>query len=72
MLDLLWSDPQPTCGKVFNKHRGGGCCFGPDVTDSVLRKHKLDLLIRSHECKFEGYEYAHNNKVSSVDFKESK
>ncbi|XP_057313547.1 serine/threonine-protein phosphatase with EF-hands 2-like [Hydractinia symbiolongicarpus] len=66
VLDLLWSDPQPTCGKVFNKHRGGGCCFGPDVTDSVLRKHKLDLLIRSHECKFEGYEYAHNNKVLTV------
>ena len=62
----MWSDPQIQNGKEFNKYRGGGCCFGPDVTNKVLDKHGWDMIIRSHECKFEGYEYVHNGKVNKV------
>lgn len=43
--------------------RGGGCYFGPDITERILRKHDLELLVRSHECKYEGYEYMHGEKV---------
>lgn len=66
VLDLLWSDPKPLPGCRPNTFRGGGCYFGPDITDRILKKHDLELLVRSHECKFEGYEYMHGGKVITI------
>uniref|UniRef100_A0A8C6S5A9 Serine/threonine-protein phosphatase n=1 Tax=Neogobius melanostomus TaxID=47308 RepID=A0A8C6S5A9_9GOBI len=58
------SDPMSQNGCIPNEVRGGGCYWGPDVTEKVLSRHKLHLLIRSHECKQEGYEFCHNHKVN--------
>ncbi|CAL1540985.1 unnamed protein product [Lymnaea stagnalis] len=66
IVDLLWSDPRQANGMVFNTFRGGGCYFGPDITEKVLNRHSLKMLIRSHQCKEEGFEYTHNNKVLTV------
>lgn len=64
--DLLWSDPMPASGCTFNKQRHIAKQFGPDVTEKVLAKYGLSLLIRSHECKNEGYEFHHNNKCITI------
>lgn len=63
IVDMLWSDPMPQDGCVPNEVRGGGCYWGPDVTREVLDRHNLQLLIRSHECKQDGYEFCHDRRV---------
>ncbi|XP_056146741.1 serine/threonine-protein phosphatase with EF-hands 2-like [Lampris incognitus] len=66
IVDVLWSDPMPQDGCIPNEVRGGGWYWGPDVTDEVLKRHSLQLLIRSHECKQDGYEFCHNRKVLTI------
>ncbi|KAF3812906.1 hypothetical protein GH733_019248, partial [Mirounga leonina] len=66
VIDILWSDPRDKRGCYPNTSRGGGCYFGPDITSKVLNKYQLKMLIRSHECKPEGYEICHDGKVVTV------
>uniref|UniRef100_A0A8C3LKR5 Serine/threonine-protein phosphatase n=1 Tax=Chrysolophus pictus TaxID=9089 RepID=A0A8C3LKR5_CHRPC len=66
VLDILWSDPKKQRGCTLNQRRGGGCCFGPDTTDQLLKKHNLKMLIRSHEFKPDGYDLAHDGKVITI------
>lgn len=63
VFDILWSDPQHNEGCQPNGLRGAGTYFGPDVTHAFLKKYKLEFLVRSHECKQNGYERVHKDKV---------
>lgn len=65
MSDLLWSDPQPFPGKSPSK-RGVGFSFGPDITEAFLKRNKLNLLVRSHEVKEEGYLVEHGGRTITV------
>mmetsp|Transcript_40567 Transcript_40567/g.53400 ORF Transcript_40567/g.53400 Transcript_40567/m.53400 type:complete len:505 (+) Transcript_40567:275-1789(+) len=65
MSDLLWADPQPLPGRMPSK-RGVGKSFGPDVTARFLEDNGLELLVRSHEVKDDGYEVAHNGKCVTI------
>lgn len=65
MCEILWSDPQPFNGRAPSK-RGVGLSFGPDVTTRFLRDNNLELLVRSHEVKMNGYEEGHNGKCITV------
>jgi hypothetical protein len=55
---MLWSDPQPGLGRAPSK-RGVGVAFGADVTKNFLQRNGLELVVRSHEVKEEGYEVEH-------------
>ncbi|MBA0570080.1 hypothetical protein Golob_003767 [Gossypium lobatum] len=65
MCELLWSDPQPCPGRGPSK-RGVGLSFGADVTRRFLQDNNLDLVVRSHEVKDEGYEIEHDGKLITV------
>ncbi|KAG1053454.1 hypothetical protein G6F43_004473 [Rhizopus delemar] len=65
MCELLWSDPQPEMGRGTSK-RGVGIQFGPDVTRNFLETNGLDMIIRSHEVKEEGYVIEHDGKCVTV------
>lgn len=65
MPDMLWSDPQPMPGRGPSK-RGIGLSFGPDVTRNFLETNGLQLLVRSHEVKPEGYVVEHDGKCITV------
>jgi serine/threonine-protein phosphatase 5 len=54
MCEMLWSDPQPFPGRAPSK-RGVGISFGPDVTHRFCDENSLDMVVRSHEVKEEGY-----------------
>jgi serine/threonine-protein phosphatase 5 len=56
MSDMMWSDPQPFPGRAPSK-RGVGCQFGPDVVAQFLETNGLQLVVRSHEVKPEGFEW---------------
>jgi len=65
MCELLWSDPAPFPGRSPSK-RGVGIAFGPDVTQQFLQTNGLELVIRSHEVKEEGYLVEANGKLITV------
>jgi len=65
MMEMLWTDPQPTPGRGPSK-RGVGMQFGPDVTKRFCEKNGLEAIIRSHEVRMEGYEEEHDGKCITV------
>ncbi|CAH1719768.1 unnamed protein product [Chironomus riparius] len=65
IIDILWSDPVMSDTVCPNK-RGAGECFGPETTNKFLSRHNLSTLVRSHECKSDGYEIVHNGNVITV------
>ena len=65
MSEMLWSDPQPFAGRGPSK-RGVGLSFGPDITRKFLDNNGLDMIVRSHEVKDEGYLVEHDGRLVTV------
>ncbi len=65
MCEILWSDPCKELGRNPSK-RGVALSFGPDITKRFLEYNNLELLIRSHEVKQEGYEIEADGKLITV------
>ena len=65
MCDILWSDPTNVDGRLPSK-RGTSIMFGPDVSKRFLDNNGLDLLVRSHEVKDEGFEWQKGERVLTI------
>eukprot|EP00931_Biecheleriopsis_adriatica_P101179 TRINITY_DN76382_c0_g1_i1.p1 TRINITY_DN76382_c0_g1~~TRINITY_DN76382_c0_g1_i1.p1 ORF type:complete len:686 (+),score=163.21 TRINITY_DN76382_c0_g1_i1:51-2108(+) len=65
IVDFLWSDPRGGSGygPSYRKSRGV-FMFGPDVTEQFCRENNLNLVIRSHEVKAEGWLRDHDTMMS--------
>mmetsp|Transcript_8650 Transcript_8650/g.15555 ORF Transcript_8650/g.15555 Transcript_8650/m.15555 type:complete len:305 (-) Transcript_8650:68-982(-) len=57
LCDLLWSDPEKEISGWGENDRGVSFTFGPDVVQSFLKKHGLDLVCRAHQVVEDGYEF---------------
>lgn len=65
MSDMMWADPCAVRGRHPSK-RGVGLAFGPDITESFCQLNGVQLVVRSHEVKDEGYEFEHGGKLVTV------
>jgi len=65
MCELMWSDPQSEMGRAPSK-RGVGVSFGPDVTLGFCERNGLNCVVRSHECRDEGYQVDHGGRCITV------
>jgi len=64
--DLLWNDPNDMVKEVLYSPRGAGKLFGKSVTEKVLRKLGVNVLIRGHEPCKEGFKINHDGKVLTL------
>jgi diadenosine tetraphosphatase ApaH/serine/threonine PP2A family protein phosphatase len=64
--DLLWSDPDEMVNGISPSPRGAGKLFGKNVTEKVLRKLNVRILIRGHEPCREGFKVNHDGKVLTL------
>ena len=65
MCDLLWADPSTTPGRSPSK-RGISIGFGADITKAFIERNGLERVVRSHEMKDQGYEEAHDGKLTTI------
>jgi diadenosine tetraphosphatase ApaH/serine/threonine PP2A family protein phosphatase len=64
--DLLWSDPNDMVKTVLRSPRGAGKLFGRRVTETVLNKIGVKILIRGHEQCEDGFKLNHDGKVLTL------
>ncbi|KAH7476466.1 hypothetical protein PRIC1_000475 [Phytophthora ramorum] len=62
---LLWSDPRDEDGWKPSS-RGAGVEFGPDITKAFCAQNGISLIIRSHECREEGFDIVHDGLLLTV------
>ncbi|KAK3823194.1 MAG: Metallo-dependent phosphatase-like protein [Benniella sp.] len=65
MSELLWADPQVQPGRSPSV-RGVGQRFGPDVTENFCKMNDIDMVIRSHEVKHQGYHIEHDGRCVTI------
>jgi serine/threonine-protein phosphatase PP1 catalytic subunit len=67
ICDLLWSDPNHKgVGWDNNFERGVSFLYGSKVIDEFLKKHKFDLICRSHQVVEEGYEFFNGRSLLTI------
>jgi diadenosine tetraphosphatase ApaH/serine/threonine PP2A family protein phosphatase len=64
--EILWSDPEEMMEKTCPSPRGAGKLFGKKITDEILRKLDVNILIRGHEPCEEGFKMNHDAKILTL------
>jgi protein phosphatase len=64
--DMLWSDPNEMIKGSCASPRGAGKLFGENITDEVLRRFNVKILIRGHEPCEGGFKINHKGKVLTL------
>jgi protein phosphatase len=64
--EILWSDPDDTVEKTYPSPRGAGRLFGKKVTNQILKKLGVKILIRGHEPCEEGFRISHDGMVLTL------
>jgi len=66
LCDLLWSDPDKDIQGWAENDRGVAYIFGPDVVNSFLKKHNMDLVCRAHQVVEDGFEFLAKRQLVTV------
>ena len=64
--NMLWSDPTETIKGVCESPRGAGKLFGENITNQVLRRFNVKILIRGHEPCRDGFKINHRGKILTL------
>lgn len=64
--DMLWSDPTETIKGVCESPRGAGRLFGENITNEMLKRFNVKILIRGHEPCRDGFQINHGGKVLTL------
>ncbi|KAH7825472.1 putative protein phosphatase D3 [Monocercomonoides exilis] len=65
MEQLLWSDPSEY-SFIFPSIRSFGCLFGRDVTKEFCKTNGLKVIVRSHECRKNGFTIQHEGTLITL------
>jgi len=64
--EILWSDPDEAFEEASASPRGAGSLFGKNVTNRMLTKLNVKILIRGHEPCEDGFKINHDGKVLTL------
>lgn len=64
--DMLWSDPTENIEGVRESPRGAGQLFGEKITQEVLKRYNVKILIRGHEPSPNGFKTNHRDKILTL------
>ncbi|KCV69701.1 serine/threonine-protein phosphatase PP1 [Fonticula alba] len=66
LCDLLWSDPDKDVTGWGENDRGVSFTFGPDIVETFLENHDMDLICRAHQVIEDGYEFFAHRKLVTL------
>jgi hypothetical protein len=64
--ELLWNDPDEGVRGVYSSPRGAGNLFGKTLTEEILAKLNVKILIRGHEPAQDGFKINHGGKILTL------
>jgi hypothetical protein len=64
--EILWSDPDEAVEEASASPRGAGRLFGKNITERILTKLNVKILIRGHEPCEDGFKINHGGRVLTL------